>query len=132
MARSTRLSANIAVGTGKQNDALLPPTLTFRPRPSRIVFVSAKYRRYDLDNRTPVFEREADVQFDGAFHANTPGESEYHNRKSNQVDFDVSFMPIPFTALRVGYGYNQTDRTHRVWEVTKDNVFRASMDTTGN
>ncbi|MBI4486595.1 MAG: MtrB/PioB family decaheme-associated outer membrane protein [Acidobacteria bacterium] len=157
MARSTRLSGNIAVGTGKQNEALLPHTINptivpipldrtttegdvrttaaninFSSRPSRSVFVSAKYRLYDLDNRTPVFEREADVQFDGAFHADTPGESEYHNRKSNQVDFDVSFTPIPFTAFRVGYGYNQTDRTNRVWEVTQDNVFRASMDTTGN
>ncbi len=157
MARSTRVSANLAVGTGKQNEPLLPhtinPTVTpiplsrattegdvkttaaninFTSRPNSIVFVAAKYRLYDLNNRTPVFHRSADVQFDGAWHADTPGESEYHSKKSNQVDFDLSFTPVPFTAFRVGYGYNHTDRTNRIWEVTKENVFRASVDSTGN
>lgn len=156
LARRTRLSGSMAVGTGRQNEPLLPftintaitpvplsrPTaeaevrttsanLNFSTRPTDIVFISAKYRLYDLNNRTPVFHREGAVQFDQVFTA-VPGESEYHSRKTNKIDFDASFTPLKFTAFRIGYGYDHTDRTLRHWEVTKEGVFRVSVDTTGN
>ncbi len=154
----TRISANVSIGSGSQNAALVAhstnprisaPALDrqtaeaevrttnanigFSTRPNSIVSVSARYRLTDYDNRTPAFHRSGTVRFDQVFRLG-PGaaESEYFSRKSQRLEADASFNAVPFTLFRVGYGYNHVDRTFRLFETTTENVFRASLDSTGN
>lgn len=150
---NSRLNANLTFGTWSQNEPLLPVTIntsvpaaelprqtaeadarttamnyTFTSQPSRYVYLNARFRRYEFDNRTPTFHPPIDVVFDQAVHEG--GESEPIGYTRDNIDFDASFTPVPFTAMRVGYSRNVDDRTYRIFERTTENVVRASVDST--
>lgn len=150
---NSRLNANMTFGTWRQNEPLLPVTIntsvaaaplpretaegdarttamnyTFTSQPNRYVYLSARYRWYEFDNRTPQFHPPVDVVFDQAVHE--AGESEPIGYKRQNFDTDASFTPVPFTAMRIGYSRNVDDRAHRIFERTTENVVRASVDST--
>lgn len=152
----TRVSGNLAIASGSQDATLVPHTtnpliaaprldretaeaevrttnanVNVTTRPHSRVSVTARYRLHDYDNRTPVFHRTDTVRFDQVFRR-AAGESEYFSRKSQRFDADAGFNVLPSTAFRLGYGYNHVDRTARLFERTTENVFRASVDSTGN
>ncbi len=58
--------------------------------------------------------------------------SEYHSVKRSSFDIDGAFTIAPNTSLKAGYSQQGTDYTHRIWETTDEDVFRVSLDTTGN
>lgn len=150
----TRLSGNITVATWNQDQPLLPFTIntaipalplprsttegkartvamnyTANARPSRYLWLNARYRYYDFDNRTPPFDaRKGLVVFDQVVRADGGSVSEALSSTRQNLDLDASFTPLPFTALRVGYGREQVDRAFRIFETTTDNVVRASVD----
>ncbi len=151
----TRVTGNVTVGSWNQNQPLLPFTinsaipLTPLPRttaqgeartlamnynvtsrPSDFVWLSARYRYYDFDNRTPPFDAiDGKVALDQVHNhegdISSPLSSTRHN-----LDVDASFTPAPFAAFRVGYGRESVDRTFRIFARTTDDVIRASIDTT--
>lgn len=150
----TRVSASIAVGQWSQNEPLLPFTIkttvpvtplprataegdartvamnyTVTSRPNRFVWLNARYRYYDLDNRTPPFDATDWVLMDTTARADGDTSAALSSTRHN-LDLDASFTPVPFTALRVGYGREMVDRTFRIFERTTDDVVRASVDTT--
>ncbi len=155
--RHGRLTAYLALGQGRNNDALLPFTintaiapvalvrasaaaatqmtiaqLTFAMRPTRRLSLNAKYRYADVDVQTPTFERLAgSVAYDTTFNA-VAGPSEYHSVKRATFDADAAFQAIPSTAVKFGVSHLATDYTQRLWEKTAENVMRVSVDTTGN
>lgn len=148
---NSRVNANLTFGSWKQDAELLPVTIntavppeslprqttegdartlamnyTFTSQPSRYVYLNARYRYYDFDNRTPVLHTPIDVVFDQTVH---PGaETEPLSFTRQNVDLDGSFTPVPFTALRIGYSRNVDDRTFRIFGRTTENVVRASID----
>lgn len=151
----SRATAFFSVGTWSQNNALLPATINsalaapvverataeaearilsanlgFTSRPSKYVFLNARYRFYDYDNRTPLFSIANIVLGDtalGAARENEPIGFTKHN-----LDVDASFTPLTYAAFKVGYGRETADRTFRIFEQTNEDVFRASFDSTGN
>lgn len=151
----SRATGFFSIGTWSQNHALLPMTINsalaapalerstaeaetrvlatnlgFTSRPSKYVSLHARYRFYDYDNRTPLFSIANIIVGDtalGAAHENEPIGLKRHN-----LDLDASFMPLTSAALKVGYGGETTDRTFRIFEQTNEDVFRVSMDSTGN
>lgn len=154
----TRLTAYVALGQGRSNEELLPFTIntaiapialarstalaenqmtiaqfTLASRPSRVVSVNAKYRYSNVDVQTPVFDRPlGDVAYDTTFRPAAAASSEYHSVKRATVDADAAFQLVPTTSLRVGYSHLASDYTYRIWEQTAEDVFRVSLDTTGN
>lgn len=149
----SRVTGSVSVGVWRQDEPLppftintaIPPiplerstaegefrtvaiTSTFTSRPRRALWFSARYRLYDLDNRTPPFSGEAMVVFDQVTRAIRESEPLGYTRHT--LDLDASFTPRPWSALRVGYGREQADRTFRIFETTVDDVVRASVDTT--
>jgi len=152
-----RLTGYVAVGQGRSNEDLLPftintaiaaPTLsrptaqaesqmaiaqfTLAMRPARKLSLNARYRYADVDMQTPIFTRpDGSVAYDGSRQA-TAAPSEYHSVTRNTFDADGVVEIAPFTSLKVGYSYLGADYTHRLWEKTAENVFRVSVDTTGN
>lgn len=152
-----RLTGYLALGQGRSNADLLPFTintaiapialsrttadatqqmtiaqLTFAARPARRVSVNAKYRYSDVDVQTPVFARpDGTVAYDASFQA-AASSSHYYGVKRSTFDADGAFQVVPSTALRVGFSRVGTDYTNRIWQSTAENVFRISVDTTGN
>ncbi len=149
----SRLTATVVTGDWRQNEPLLPYTINttipvtplerptadaevrtlavtsvFTSRPSRLLWVTARYRYYDLDDRTPPFESTGFVLLDQR--RSTPHESEALDIARVAFDVDASFTPAPFAAFKVGYGREQADRTHRIFARTVEHVVRASADAT--
>ncbi len=152
---NSRFTGNVTVGTMSQDEPLLPFTInsaiapiplprptadaevrtlamthTLTSRPTQYVWLSARYRYYDFDNRTPPFLTSRFVGLDSGISTLPTGGSEPISSTRQNLDLDASFTPIPFTALKVGYGHDSTDRTHRIFASTNENVFRASVDST--
>ena len=152
-----RLTGYLALGQGRSNADLLPftvntaiapiglsrPTadathqmtiaqLTYAARPLRRLSFNAKYRYSDVDVQTPIFDRPGGtVAYDSSFQA-VAGSSQYHSVKRSTFDADWAFQVVPSTSIKVGFSHLGTDYTSRIWESTAENVFRLSVDTTGN
>lgn len=153
----SRLSGYVALGQGRSNEDLLPFTIntaiapialsrptaeaknqmtvaqvTLATRPTRVFSFNAKYRYSDVDVQTPIFARPGgSVNYDSSYTANA-GPSEYHSVKRATFDADAALQVAPSTSMKVGYSHLASEYTNRIWEKTAENVFRASVDTTGN
>jgi MtrB/PioB family decaheme-associated outer membrane protein len=153
-----RFMGYVAVGSAKQNAELLPHTinsqipviplerptaeaeirntmlnLQYTARPVRAFGLVARYRYADVDNRTPHFETLGRVRFDGVYDdAAASPEPEAYSVKRKTFDVDGSFNVLRYTTVKVGYTNAITDRTFRIFEETIENVFRVSVDATGN
>ena len=105
--------------------------VNFSTRPNRFVGVTARYRVNDHDNKTPPFPGEEYVRFD-AVPEETGGESEPFDIVEHLADVNVHFNVLPYSTLRVGYGFDSFDRTGRSFSNMTDHIFRTSIDTVGN
>jgi MtrB/PioB family decaheme-associated outer membrane protein len=154
----SRLTGYLALGQGRSDASLLPFTIntaiqpialdrptaeaenqmtiaqfTFASRPLRLFAFNAKYRYSDVDVQTPVFDRDGGaVGYDSSYQAPPVSSSEYHSVKRTSFDAEGAMQILPTTSLKVGYGHLGSDYTHRIWESTAEDVFRLSVDTTGN
>lgn len=152
----SRVSASATVGTWRQNETLLPFTINtahattipldrstadgqvrtlamnynFTSRPSQYVWLNARFRYYDFDNRTPEFHLQQRVAYDSSVSASPVGSTEPLSYTRHNFDVDTSLTPLPFSAIRVGYSRDWTDRTHRIFERTTEHTVRASVDST--
>lgn len=153
----SRATAFVSVGNWKENAAIIPYTINTAIAPialdrptaeadARItamnynvtssplprLWLNARFKRYDFDNRTPEFHITNYVRTDQAVAASRLGMTEPLGYVRDNFDADASFTPLPFTALRVGYSREEIDRTHRYFEKTTDNVLRGTVDFSGN
>lgn len=149
----SRVTGSVTLGSWQQDEALLPFTInsaltspalprstaqaeartvamnyTVSSRPWRMVWLNARYRYYEFDNRTPEFAYDTRVRYDSS----TSGGGRTHPLSSSRHQFNVeaAVTPATFTSLRAGYARENVDRTHRIFETTAEDVFRASADTT--
>lgn len=152
---NSRMTASATVGTWRQDDALLPFTINtalatipldrattegevrtlamnynFTSRPTQYVWLNARYRYYDLDNRTPEFHMPQRAVNDSSISNFARGTTEALSYTRQNFDVDMSVTPVPFTALRAGYSRDWTDRTHRIFARTTEDTVRASIDST--
>ena len=149
----------VSVGTWSQNEPVIPftinpaispiplarPTAEVEARvtamnyvvsshPWNEVSLSARFKRYDFDNRTPHFAVTNYVRTDQSVVTSLLGGTEPLGYVRDNFDADASFTPraVPYTAFRVGYAREEIDRTHRYVEVTRENTIRAAVDLAGN
>jgi MtrB/PioB family decaheme-associated outer membrane protein len=155
LAARTRASAAFSVGRWSQNEPLAQPTVNtalvapplmrataetradilsmvynLNSRPVQNVWLNAKYRYYDYNNKSAHFESMAlvgDWALGTALRENEPA-----SFKRQQLDLDASFTPVRYVALGVGYGREDADRTWRIFETTADDTFRVSFDSIGH
>jgi len=107
--------------------------LMFTSRPTNHLDFSARYRSYDYENRTPVFETFQRVSYDNAVsNSTTPIETEPFGMKRKMFDAEARYLPMTGTAFGVGYNYLDEERSHRVYESTTDHTVRVTFDTVGN
>lgn len=151
----SRATAYISVGNWTQNAALIPFTVNSalanialdRPtadtkarvtsmnysvnsRPTNQVSLTARYRSYDFDNRTPVFNVGRTVTYDTNVATLAEGSSPYSlNRKT--FDAEVSLTPIRYSAFRAGYTHENVGQTFRSFDTTTEDTLRLSADASG-
>ena len=152
----TRAGAFFSIGQWAQDEALPPMTVnsalpvaplerataetqadilsmvyTLNSRPIRNLWLNAKYRYYDYDNKTPHFTATNAIIGDWSvgtqIHETEPASFKRHN-----LDLDASFTPFNYLAFGVGYGREDGDRTYRIYESTAEDIFRVTLDSTGN
>jgi MtrB/PioB family decaheme-associated outer membrane protein len=105
--------------------------LNFTSRPVRWMGFNAKYRHNTHSNISRPFPYDENVRFD-AVPEETPGEfAEGHSVIRDTVDASVSFTPLAFSTLRVGYLYDNYDRTGRTHNDMRDQGLRLTWDTVG-
>jgi MtrB/PioB family decaheme-associated outer membrane protein len=105
--------------------------INFTTRPNNFFGLSARYRYNKHENRTPGFDATEYVRFD-AVPEESGGISEPYNIDRNTFDLNATFHLARYSALRVGYGYDEYSRTGRAFEKMTDNAIRASVDTFSN
>lgn len=153
----SRINGMLSIGQLSQNEALVPFTInsaiapipldrptaeaearitsmnvSFNSRPTNTLWFNVRARRYDYDNRTPLFHVANYVRLDQVIEPSSLGHNEPFGYTRDFVDADASFTPLPYTALKVGYGFEQDDRTFRFLEKTREHTLRTAFDLTGN
>jgi MtrB/PioB family decaheme-associated outer membrane protein len=104
--------------------------LTLVSRPTRYVDVTAGYRQYDFDNRTPEFAMTERVPYDNAVSAVAPPVlTEPFGVLRHTLDADLKLIPIRGLSAGIGFTRLSEDRTHRIVESTTDHVVRVTVDT---
>jgi len=106
--------------------------INFNSRPTRLIGLNMKYRHNTHANISRPFPYDENVRFD-AVPEETPGQAaEGHSIVRDTFDASVSFNVMPFSTVRVGYLYDNFDRTGRAHNDMRDSGFRAAWDTSGN
>ena len=151
----SRAQAYLSLGAMSNNDPLLPFTIntalvspalsrptaevdarvttmnySFTSRPTRLLWLSARYRQYQLDNRTEPFHVANGVNYDTSIVALNV-EAEPFGQTRHTFDADASISPTRLLGFKVGYTREDVDRTFRIVEKTTEDIGRASVDLTG-
>jgi MtrB/PioB family decaheme-associated outer membrane protein len=103
---------------------------TFVTRPTRSFALTAKYRFFNRDDRTPAFDGTEYVRFD-AVPEDTGRVTRHLDLTRHTIDVDATFTPLAHAAFRVGVGRDRVDHA-RAYTRLDDTTFRASVDTVGN
>ena len=110
--------------------------LGFNSRPITDLWLNAKFRYYDYNNKTEPFSNQV-VTADYTIGALETSEPTAFNRK--YLDLDASYSPLNYLAFGAGYSYegyanhlaNETVQS-RIYSSTDENTFRLTVDSTGN
>ena len=105
--------------------------LNLTSRPNRYFGLRTRYRFNDHRNLTPAFDATKYVRFD-AVPEETGGETEHFNIRQNTFDLTGTFNILKYTAINVGYTYDDFNRTGRAYSDMRDYTVRVSADTIGN
>jgi MtrB/PioB family decaheme-associated outer membrane protein len=104
---------------------------TFSSRPTDMLWVSARYKSYDFDNRTPLFHLANTVAYDTTVEAFADGSTSPYSLNRKTFDAEASLTPYRYSAFRVGYTREQIDQTFRTFDTTTEQTVRASADVSG-
>lgn len=106
-------------------------SFVFNTRPTDFMNLTARYRHNSHQNQMPVFDHSYSVRFD-AVPELVPGDaSEPYTITQDKFDVDASFSVIPYSSLKVGYGYDGNSKDYLVYRKLTDNTFRVSLDSMG-
>lgn len=156
LARRTTVNANFAVATLKQNGAIIPFTINsaipvihqereyaeaqanvanfgfgLNSRPAPKLWLTGRYRYMKHDTKTPLFNGDEYVRFDQVYEEGG-GETEQLTITQNALTAAASYAAHRRVNLRVDYGRDQVDRTHREFATTTENSVKFSVNSTGS
>jgi len=104
----------------------------FTTRPNNFFGLNMRYRVNDHRNLTPAFDAREYVRFDAVPEDVEHGISQNFNIRQNTFDLTGTFKVAKFTAINLGYIYDDYERTGRSFSDMRDYTLRASVDTLGN
>ena len=123
--------ANLPRPTAEARVHGLNAMFNFTSRPNDFFGLSMRYRFNDHENLTPAFDATEYVRFD-AVPEETGSATQQFDIRQNTFDLTGSFHVAPRTNLRLGYIYDDFNRTGRAFADMRDYTLRASVDTIGN
>ena len=103
--------------------------ITSRPIPQ--IWLNARFRSYDFDNRTPVFHVTNTVTYDTTLSAFEHGSAPVFDFNRSLLDLEASWSPIAHAAFRANYSREKVEQTFRTFDTTTQNIVRLSADATG-
>ena len=113
-------------------DALVTAmNLSFTSRPAPTLSFLARYRSYDFDNQMPIFGVTNTISYDASASTYAHGGASPFGLTRRTFDGEVSWTPLPFTALRAGYTVEGIEQTQRYVDSTTENRLKLSADLTG-
>ncbi|HVZ23134.1 MAG TPA: MtrB/PioB family outer membrane beta-barrel protein, partial [Vicinamibacterales bacterium] len=149
-------TAYVSLGEWSQNNVLIPFTVnsalpsipldrqtsdaqarvtstnfTFTSRPTNMLWLSARYRSYDFDNRTPVFHLANTVAYDTTVEAFAEGGTSPYSMNRKTFDAEASLTPFRYTAFRAGYTREHVGETFRTFDTTTQDTESLSVDLSG-
>ena len=152
----SRATAYVSVGNWTQDNPLIPFTInsalpsipldrptsdanarvtstnfSFNSRPVNNVSVTARFRSYDFDNRTPVFHVTNTVLYDTSVAVFPEGGTSPYSVNRKTFDAEVSLTPVRYSAFRAGYTREQVNQTFRSFDTTTEDTLRLSADLSG-
>ncbi len=104
--------------------------MNFSTRMNNKVGLTAKYRHNTHANLTRPYDAVEYVRFD-AVPEETGSETEGHDIVRDTLDTAVSYKLMPFSTVRLGYGYDNFNRTGRAHNDMRDQTVRLTWDSTG-
>ena len=104
--------------------------MNFSTRMANNVGFTAKYRHNTHANLTRPYDAVEYVRFD-AVPEETGSETEGHDIVRDTFDTAVSYKVMPFSTVRLGYGYDNFNRTGRAHNDMRDQALRLTWDATG-
>jgi hypothetical protein len=115
--------------------------ITFSTRPANAVNITARYRLYDFNDRTPDFGAFQIVEYDQALEG-TPepvGEEEpepefaaaHFSNRYNTFEAQATFTSLRAVSFGAGYRFNRVSYTEREITRTTDNAVFVNADSTG-
>ena len=152
----SHLTATLSVGNWLQDTPLLPMTVngavapttlprssaqadirrimtnvTFSTRPAKFLDVTARYRLYDFNDRTPEFAPSTIVEYDQAVEAGSDElvPAHFSNRYST-FEAEANIISLRAVSFGAGYRLNRVDYTDREVGLTSDNAVFATIDST--
>lgn len=152
----SRATAYVSIGNWSQNNPLVPFTInsalpvipldrptaqaearvtamayTLNSKLTNDLWLNARYRSYDYDNRTPVFKVTRTVTYDTSVTTFPEGGTSPYSYKRRTFDADASLTPVRYAALRAGYTHEVIDQSFRSFDTTTEDVLRLSADAMG-
>jgi MtrB/PioB family decaheme-associated outer membrane protein len=152
----SRATGYISIGNWTQDNALIPFTVnsalpvipldrptsdararvtsmnyTVSSRPVDTVLLTARYRTYDFDNRSPVFNVVNTVAYDTTVAPFVEGGTSPYSINRKTFYADASYTPTRYSAFLVGYTRETIDQTFRFFDTTTENTVRVSADLSG-
>lgn len=156
LAPRTRANAAFSIGRWSQDEALPPPTVNtalvapplerasaetqadiktmlfgFSSRPTDMLLFTARYRYYDYANKTPHFTATNAIIGDWTVGTQIH-ETEPSSFLRRTLDLDAAVTPFEYFTVGAGYTRDDGERTFRIYEKTKDNVYRLTADAFSN
>jgi MtrB/PioB family decaheme-associated outer membrane protein len=122
--------ARLGRSSAEADVRLTNANLGFNTKPNRYFGLTAKYRYFDRDDRTPIFDATDYVRFDATPIAGG-GSTRHLNLTRNTFNVDATVTPMPYTAFRVGVGRDALDHA-RAYSQLADTTLRASAHIVGH
>lgn len=116
--------------TAQADVRLTNASLNFNTRPNRRFGVTARYRYFDREDRTPPFDATEYVRFD-AVPMTGGGITRPLDLTRNTVNVDATITPMPYTSFRIGAGRDVLDHA-RAYSQLADTTLRASAHLVGH
>jgi hypothetical protein len=114
----------------------LNAVFNFNARPAPWASLALRYRYSDRKDRMPQFVSDSTVRFDSVPEQGIVAPAAYATEEWSStrqtVSGDLTFTPVPFTALKLGFVNDTYEPTMRAFHSLADNTIRATFDTVGN
>lgn len=152
----SQATAYVSLGDWTQNQTLIPFTINsalaapaldrtaadakarvtatafaFNTRMLEHVALNLRFRSYDFDNQTPVFNLTQTVSYDTKVAAFDPGSNTVYSYNRKTFDADASWTPMTHAAFRAAYTRDNLSQSFRTFDTQHEDWVRLSADATG-